>query len=704
MNEPTAHALLRDRRSWSGTLAGLVIDGDGALQLARVPAPARGKAIDIPTTYPYVREVSGLALGPNNAVFVADTAHHRVLFEDGLCNTKTWLPHRVLPLTDAPGHFHSPRGLALTTTALWVADSGHQRAQGLALPTLDAHLSWPWRASSIAVDSQDRLLWVDAVNQRVHRHGPHGTVDAAFEATLLAQGPLPGPLFVAVGSDDAVFVCDSVLNEVHVFDDQGVFLHQLPGPAGWLPGAVACQGTRVYVADAATGQIHAFDSAIYIGAVHGWRGPVTALAVHANGDLVVKTGLDAVYHRLIGSAAFVPHGELTAGPFDAGEERVWERVWVEAQMNANTAVLLDVAFQATEPTAAQWKSLPCADALLSPLGASRYVWMRVHLQSRSPQETPRLTQARCATAAENLLDFLPQTYQRHDADGFLERWLQLLRGEFGRVEELLDDMPRVADPTFEPASQLPWLAQWLALELPKVATDDERRALMQRAYSLFARRGSKASIAEFCELHTGVRPALIEAFTDRHVWVLGSSSRLDFDTCLAVLDPNGWVVPDESDGDGCCPPMNEVDAACSPCQSNSQETVATVTAGPIGRAIVGEGGPLGESQTGLPLYADAAYRFCVVVDSHRVHNPALLDELRRIVDREKPAHTDYRIEHVQADMRVGLQMRIGIDTIVGGDAPPWRADLATLGLNTQLPPPDRARFGDAVLDGTLTLS
>ena len=50
-------------------------------------------------------------------------------------------------------------------------------------------------------------------------------------------------------------------------------------------------------------------------------------------------------------------------------------------------------------------------------------------------------------------------------------------------------------------------------------------------------RGTKESIAEFIQLHTGIKPAVIEAFTDRRVWVLGAGSHLGFDTRLAALDP-----------------------------------------------------------------------------------------------------------------------------------------------------------------------
>jgi hypothetical protein len=125
---------------------------------------------------------------------------------------------------------------------------------------------------------------------------------------------------------------------------------------------------------------------------------------------------------------------------------------------------------------------------------------------------------------------------------------------------------------------------------------------------------------------------------------------------------------------------------------------------PIGRAIVGESGPLSAYQIGLPLYADTAYRFCVVVDGYRAHDNATRTEIARIVDRERPAHTDYRIEYIAPEIRVGLQARIGIDAIVGGDPPPLGLNPAELGFDTQLPPSDVARVGEATLDGLLTLT
>lgn len=683
MDYPTAHALLRSRRDWRGTLAALAADDDGNLRLARVPGPADGRPVVAGGALPYAREASGIAAGACDAVFVADTQRHQVLYVDGLCGTTRVMPRQDAP-GDLPGHFDAPRGLAVSSDGLQVADSGNDRVQQLAFPRLEAHLALHGRpaVTGVAVDSRSRLLVVDASG--VHRLLPGGGADPAFDQALRAAGVLARPLFIAVDADDGVLVADVGADEVFMFDVRGQPAGRLAGPAGWLPGAVACDGTRRYVADAASGTILVFDGAVATGAVAGWQGPVTALAVDAQGGLLIKPDLGAAWVRFASDASYVPQGSLVAGPFDAGEVRAWERAWVQAATPAGTQVSVEVALQATAaPSPAAWFALPCADALLAPLAPAdvdrRHAWLRITLASTHPAASPILRQARAATAAEDWLDHLPATFRRHDDTGLLGRWLRELRGEFGAVEEAIDDMPRVADPSFAANSALPWLAQWLALELPRIETADERRALIDRAVALFARRGTRESIAGFVQLHTGIRPAIVEDFELRAVWVLGQTSRLGFDTRLPALAPFGMVLPDEEVADPCCP-------------------------GPIGSAVVGASGPLASYQAGVPLFAETAWRFCVVVDAYRAGDAATLQELRRIVDREKPAHTDYRVRLVQPDMRVGLQSVLGVDTIVGGDPPAWRLAPATLGADTRLPPPDVARVGDALIDGTLILN
>jgi phage tail-like protein len=336
-----------------------------------------------------------------------------------------------------------------------------------------------------------------------------------------------------------------------------------------------------------------------------------------------------------------------------------------------------------------WMSMPGSDALLAPLASPladrRYLWLRITLTTSDPSVSPVLLQARAATEAEDLREHLPATYRRNDSTETLKHMLQMVRGEFFDVEEQTDALARLSHPEFATATMLPWLAQWLGLELPAIADDDERRDIIARAIGMYARRGTPASIADFVEMHTGVRPAIIEEFTRRRLWVLGESSELGFDTQLPPLDPLGMVVPDEQSAQGCCP-MSEGEPV-------------------IGRAVVGSSGPLASHQIGLPLFAEEAYRFCVVVDAYRVSSEDTLRELCRIVDREKPAHTDYRIDIVAPELRIGLQAMVGIDTIVGGSEPAWRLEQRQLGQTAYLVPPDDAsRAGETWLDGSLQLN
>jgi phage tail-like protein len=706
MDIPTAHLLLRDRRHWLGHTRGLRVDADGMLTLLPLPGPADGGVVDVASTYPCVREVSGLACGPCEALFVADTMHDRILFDDRACRTSGNLPG-----AGAPGLFAAPRGLALDKRALWIADSGHGRIVGLARPSLESRLALNTGGApgSLAIDGAGRYLFVDASRPALRRLHADGSHDAAFDGAvagvLAAFGQTPSggdarPHQLAVGDDDRVWLSDTGFDQVWIFSGAGALDHSLSGPPGWMPGAIALQGTRAYVANAADGSIGVFESRVWLGNLPQWRGPVSALALCPNGDLMIKSALDAQVSHFVADAAVLDQGQLLAGPFDAGEDRSWERAWIEGAPSdgpvRDDSVRLQVAFQAhaaPAPAAGAWQWVPAGDALLSTMAAAadaRFVWLRLHLRCARPNVSPRVAQVRCASATEQWLDYLPQTYRLADGpDGFLERWLKLLRGEYGRIDELIDDLPQTNDPRFAAASQLPWLASWLALDLPRIASDDERRELLERAMQDHARRGTPDSIADMVELHTGIRPAIVEAFGERCIWALDAGCRLDFDTRLAASDPLGMVVPDEA-----------TPAANGGC---AQDGANDTGGGAIGRIVVGATGPLLPQQLGAPLFAESAWRFCVIVDAYRAAAPGVLDELRRIVEREKPAHTDWRLQLVAPETRVGWQSRVGIDTIVGGQPPRHWPDPATLGHDTELAPAEPGRIGDQTLDGSFTL-
>ena len=551
----------------------------------------------------------------------------------------------------------------------------------------------------VAADSRGRWYLLDATAARVTRTDAGGFVDPIYDATLAAEGAFVTPAFLAVTEDGLLLVSDAGPNTVSAFKDDGTRQYSMPPPPGglWTPRAIAAGGGRIYVHDTTSGTIHVFTAGgkAYCCALPGWIGPVTAMAIDGAGNLLIKPGLDDVYYLFEAGAAHAASGTLTVGPLDAGEDLQWYRAALDAVTPAYTTATLEV-FQsdadAPGPSPGQWIAAASSDTLLAslvdpilPPFRRRWLWLRATLAAHDPHATPSLRQARAETPGENYLDYLPAIYRRSDLPAQqLERLLALSRTEQSAVDEQIDAMPQRFSPSFAPARSLPWLAGWVDFELPADAPDDERRDLVATAIARHERRGTPASIRDFVELFTGIRPHIVEAFTERGVWMLGEASMLGCDTILPAADPEGIIVPDpcaagQGDPPACCPPQR-------------------------GRVVVGESGPIAATDYGLPLFVDAAYRFDVLVPRHRASDPAVVKLIRRILDREKPAHTEYCLCLFESELRVGLQALVGVDTIVGGSEPGVRLDATRLDFALVGPLDERApRVGLSMSVGSTAL-
>jgi hypothetical protein len=99
---------------------------------------------------------------------------------------------------------------------------------------------------------------------------------------------------------------------------------------------------------------------------------------------------------------------------------------------------------------------------------------------------------------------------------------------------------------------------------------------------------------------------------------------------------------------------------------------------------VGEGGPLAADDFGSTLFADTAHRFVVSVPAYQAPEGALRDAIRRVIEREKPAHTEFALCFVEPEMRVGMQALLGIDSIVAGAPAGASLEGMTLDLDARL--------------------
>ena len=104
----------------------------------------------------------------------------------------------------------------------------------------------------------------------------------------------------------------------------------------------------------------------------------------------------------------------------------------------------------------------------------------------------------------------------------------------------------------------------------------------------------------------------------------------------------------------------------------------------VGHTVVGEGRPLAAEDFGAPLSDDYAHLFTVMVHAAQVPLAAQRQALRDLIEAEKPANTDFQLCLIEPRLRVGVQARVGIDSIVAGPGPTMRLGVNELGHESYL--------------------
>lgn len=230
------------------------------------------------------------------------------------------------------------------------------------------------------------------------------------------------------------------------------------------------------------------------------------------------------------------------------------------------------------------------------------------------------------------LKFLPALFQENSAQqDLLERFLALHENVLAGLEKSVTDLSLLFDPGAAPdgeelPSWLSWLASWLAFDLNENWSETQTREYIAAAFELYGMRGTVDGLRRYLKLYADVEAHIEEPGLATHIWTLGETSVLGFTTMLAPAHPQG--------------------------------------------AVVGTSATLGQSHLvrgeafGAPLFEDLAHHFCIKVYCAELNRPGALDDVRSVIDREKPAHTDYHLCVIEPRMRVGVQAQLGIDTII----------------------------------------
>jgi phage tail-like protein len=316
-----------------------------------------------------------------------------------------------------------------------------------------------------------------------------------------------------------------------------------------------------------------------------------------------------------------------------------------------------------KPTAATPDPLADTHDLFIGGPRSRYLWLGA-LFLGDGRSTPLVTQMLLEFDHDGYLNNLPALYQTEaDSRDFLLRFLALTETLFQDLENEIEGLPRLFDPYATPREFLPWLATWLAVELDEKWNEQQQRRLIATAFERYSRRGTVAGLRESLRLLTGVSGIIQEP----------------------ILNADWWSLPSAATTCGCHNASPGSKETVWQGAENSVLGATTMLAGkqPQG-AVLGSTASLDYSnlityeEFGSPLFEDVAHRFTVQVYRSALSCPETMSRVRAVLDREKPAHTDYHLCIIEPRMRVGFQARLGIDAVVAGGTENISLGAATL--------------------------
>lgn len=655
---------------------GLERGADGALRLAHVPLYA-GTFAGL-ESLPAPDGAAGIAVGPDGTIYFTDPGSHRLMRIDACDQSLCPVPCLNGP-GSLPGELRAPRGVIVHPRYgfIVIADSGNHRLQIVHRKTFQVLGIWgapgaepgeldtPW---TLAADSAGSIYVVDYGNRRLQKFDVRGDVVPAFWDEAASAG-VDRPAGVACGRRDGadeIFVLDAGARRVAVFDTGGHLLRTLALPEGDFLGVAHAEGS-LYVGDDAGRRLlrllpvepaagGPLTGNAIVGEAEGFEGPVAALAAGDDDALWVHPGGSATPVRLERTAGHVRSGVAWGGPFGtAGRPTLWHEVEIEGgplSSGAHLQLFVGAGSAAATPTdpigdplapfRGEWTALP-PDALRGLVRGqpSDLLWIGMHLAGEGRQ-TPVVRQVRVDYDTETWSRHLPAIYRTQARDPeLLERFLALYESAFTDLDERIDALRRLFDPAVAPAAWLPWLGGWLGIELDETWAEEKQRRAVANAYAAAAARGTPAGLREAVRFATGVDIRIVEPVLNATWWTLprdeensASGGRLGFDTVLAPVELGGAVVG----------------------------TTAVVD----GSYLAGEDGP------GSHLYEMVAHQFCVHVYERQVASPAQLAAVRAVIEREKPAHTSCHLCVIRPRMRIGVQARLGVDTVIGGAQPAQR--------------------------------
>ncbi|MER7873508.1 phage tail protein I [Streptomyces solisilvae] len=349
-------------------------------------------------------------------------------------------------------------------------------------------------------------------------------------------------------------------------------------------------------------------------------------------------------------------GSYLTALIDSGISRCrWHRVRVDADVPAGTAVAAEIVVSEDgRYDESDWQlPAPGAADFLVDQPPGRFIRLRLRL-SGDGGSTPVVRRIRLDFPRVTSADLLPPAFREDPAaDDFTERFLSLFDATLAQLDRVIERYPSLLDPAGVPDRALPWLAGLLGLSFEAGWDARTRRALLAAAPELYRRRGTPWALREAVRIVFGVTPVVDELAADRRwAWLRQAVGAFG-----AEREQGGEGEQGQEPGPG-------------PGRGRGRETGPGQGLGAVrlfGRSAsrfrVG-GTALGAAPLrafGTPdrdPFTAHAHRFRLLLPAGSADETAL----RRLVERQAPAHTVGSVRTGGAGFVVGSRSTVGVDT------------------------------------------
>lgn len=289
----------------------------------------------------------------------------------------------------------------------------------------------------------------------------------------------------------------------------------------------------------------------------------------------------------------------------------------------------------------------------------RYLWLRLRL-SGTRRQGPALFALRASFPRPSLLEHLP-AYWKSDPEGAdgTERALALFEGWTTTMDQRIDVLRHLLDPSLAPADALPWLASFLALSFDDRIGERVRRTLLAAIAGLYRERGTVPGLTRLLSILAEAPVRIVEGFRLRRPTAAFVGDGL--------LGPGLELGGREGAGEFAAAADQERELADAHAALMLRRALADAPCPADDPPAPLAGGPL------LAFYRRHAHRFTVIVP--RARTDTLAAVLETAIERNKPAHTVHRLCWLDAGYRVGSASLVGISHL----GPRARATPAVLG-------------------------